>query len=168
MRPLNPVRKGNFPLMASRPIEIFHDHPRLSVEKNRLIQCVRQMDSSPFPIPSGSLSIAFVDDGTLSRLHHTFLNDPTPTDVMTFPGEPGSDQAGEIVVSVEHALASAPLHGQTFNEEVYLYLVHGWLHLAGWNDQAPAQRKAMRKAESALLSLLSPLPATFDWNPNAP
>jgi probable rRNA maturation factor len=109
----------------------------------------------------GEISVAFLTDAALAKLHADFLRDPAPTDVITFPGEPALGTAGEICVSVDAALAqgragggkSAPTES-IFSDELTLYLVHGWLHLAGHRDDAPAARRAMRRAEARALSLL--------------
>ena len=85
-------------------------------------------------------------------LHERFLNDSSPTDVLTFPGEEKEGFAGEICVSVERAWIESRDRGITFSREVCLYLVHGWLHLAGYDDHAEADRLRMRQAEKEVLS----------------
>jgi probable rRNA maturation factor len=95
-----------------------------------------------------------MDDNEIAELHEAYLADPTPTDVITFPGDPAMEFAGEICVSVDHALAHAKTHGQTFQEELTLYLVHGWLHLAGLNDIEESDRRKMRQAEASIMAAL--------------
>jgi probable rRNA maturation factor len=56
-----------------------------------------------FPINGGDLSIVFVNDAAIAKVHAQFMDDPTPTDVITFPADPELDFAGEIIVSVDHA-----------------------------------------------------------------
>jgi probable rRNA maturation factor len=106
------------------------------------------------PVPAGELSIAFLTDSALARLHASFLGDPSPTDVITFAGTPALGQAGEICVSTDTARAFAAGHRRDFSEELTLYVVHGWLHLAGHDDRQPASRKRMRAAEARALALL--------------
>ena len=108
-----------------------------------------------YAIPEGELSIALVDDKTQCDLHEQFLNDPTTTDVITFPGDPLMDFAGEICVNVELAHSVAPQNQQTFSQELTLYLVHGWLHLAGLDDHADEDIAQMRAAEATLMNALS-------------
>jgi len=74
--------------------------------------------------------------------------------VITFPGGPGRDIAGEICISAEAAARFAARKGRDFSEELTLYLVHGWLHLAGHDDRSPHRRRAMRRAEARAMSLL--------------
>jgi probable rRNA maturation factor len=107
-----------------------------------------------FAVPEGELSVAFVDDDEIARVHQAFMGDPAPTDVITFPGDPDMDFAGEIVVSVDHARARAAELDEPFARELSLYLVHGWLHLAGFRDGTDEERTAMRTAEAEALALL--------------
>lgn len=113
------------------------------------------LDSSQsFDAPPGEFSIVFLDDEQIARVHEQFMDDPTPTDVITFPGDPALDFGGEICVSVDHALAFADRRGLQFSRELALYLVHGYLHLAGYDDRQPEQKQRMRRAEKKALSLL--------------
>lgn len=137
--------------------------------------------ASPLPsVPAGELSLVFLTDAALAQLHADFLDDPTTTDVITFEGSPALGTAGEICVSADAALrhlaaptpsrksrarhgnALAPalsaqlsaLNSAAFSTELTLYLVHGWLHLAGYDDLVPAKKRLMRRAESRALKIL--------------
>lgn len=91
------------------------------------------------------IEVNLVDDAAIAKIHGDFLNDPTPTDVITFPH-------GEIFVSLDTAQRAATEHGEAYEREVLRYIVHGLLHLAGWDDQAPDDRAAMHKAQEQILS----------------
>jgi probable rRNA maturation factor len=82
------------------------------------------------------------------------MADPTATDVITFEGDATAGLAGEICVSADTAAAYAREHGHDFATELTLYVVHGWLHLAGYDDLAPAKKRRMRAAEARALKLL--------------
>lgn len=110
--------------------------------------------SGRFPISEGELSIAFVNDAEIAQVHADFMEDPSPTDVITFPAQPEMESAGEIIVSVDHARSRAAKLGETFSRELSLYLVHGWLHLAGYDDRKESDRAKMREAEQKALSIL--------------
>lgn len=110
--------------------------------------------SGKFPISDGELSVAFVDDATIGQVHDDFMNDPTATDVITFPADLEMASAGEIIVSVDHAQSQAEELGEDFSRELSLYLVHGWLHLAGLDDRNEDDRRKMRAAEQEALALL--------------
>jgi len=108
--------------------------------------------------PEGELSVAFVGDAEMARVHGEFLDDPTVTDVITFPGAATAGAppfAGEIVINVAQARRAGPAHGQPASAELLLYLVHGWLHLAGFRDARPSEAAAMRGAEARCLRHLA-------------
>ena len=133
----------------------------------------QKRDPSPIthrPAPATELSVAFLTDPTLAQLHADFLADSNPTDVITFEGDPAAGTAGEICVSADAALrqvsGSGPIAHRplpitsrrsdaAFSAELTLYLVHGWLHLAGYDDLQPAKKRAMRRAEARAMKLLS-------------
>lgn len=99
-----------------------------------------------------TLSIVFLSDKELAALHGQFLDDPSITDVITFPPAPESGSAGEICVSADAARRTAGARG--FSKELTLYVVHGWLHLAGHDDLKPELKRRMRRAETRALRLL--------------
>jgi probable rRNA maturation factor len=110
--------------------------------------------STPPGVPPGELSLAFLTGAALARLHGKFLGDSSATDVITFAGTPALGQAGEICISADAARAFARKHRCDFSEELTLYVVHGWLHLAGHDDRQPASKRRMRAAEARALALL--------------
>jgi len=110
--------------------------------------------SGAFPIGGGELSVVFLDDPAIARVHADFMEDPSPTDVITFPADPEMESAGEILVSVDQAIERAAELGVPFSRELGLYLVHGWLHLAGYDDRTDDARAEMRQAEARALELL--------------
>ncbi len=105
-------------------------------------------------LPPGELSLVFLTDPALAQLHADFMDDPTTTDVITFEGDAAAGLAGEICVSADTARAYAREHDHDFATELTLYLVHGWLHLVGFDDLQPAKKRRMRAAEARALKLL--------------
>ncbi|MGB0954118.1 MAG: rRNA maturation RNase YbeY [Planctomycetota bacterium] len=100
---------------------------------------------------SAHLDIVWMDGEEHDRLHASALDDPTPTDVITFPyGDP--DLFGEIVVNLDMAKEQATSRDIAMLDEVALYVVHGALHLLGLDDATEEQRRAMRAAEAKVLA----------------
>jgi probable rRNA maturation factor len=110
--------------------------------------------SGRFAAPAGELSVALLDAAAMGRLHARFMDDPSPTDVMTFDGDRDLGTAGEICVCVDVAASYAASHGGEFEAELTLYLVHGYLHLAGFDDHTTPQRRRMRAAERRALDVV--------------
>jgi probable rRNA maturation factor len=100
-----------------------------------------------------SISIAVVDDETIHRINKAHLGHDWPTDVVTFPlSEPGEAVlVGELVVSAETACATARERCLDPAGEMALYVVHGLLHLCGYDDHSDAGAAGMRRRESEML-----------------
>lgn len=103
----------------------------------------------PGPEPSsllagGTLEFTIVDDPTISRVHGEFLNDPAPTDVITF-------HHGEILISADTAQRQGLDHGKSVDHEIALYLIHGLMHLAGWDDHDADEAREMAQRQESIL-----------------
>ena len=157
-----------------REINIHMAHPRLRVDaraRRALRRAVGLLDAGAGAgkflggCPAGELSVVFLTDAALAKLHGEFLGDASATDVITFEGEREAGVAGEICVSVDAARAYAREHGRVFAEELMLYVVHGWLHLAGYDDLQPAKKRRMRAAEKRAMAILKGAGALpgFGW-----
>ncbi len=109
-------------------------------------------------IDQAEIGILLVDDRRIARLHGEWFDDPTPTDVITFDLSTGGMLAGDIVVSTETARRLARSVGWTPRQEVAYYVVHGLLHLTGYDDRTPGDRRAMRSRERAVMKAIG-LPA---------
>jgi probable rRNA maturation factor len=88
-----------------------------------------------------NVSLAFVTNAAIRRINRRFLGHDWATDVVSFPL--GSGLLGELVISAEYAQAEARARGIPVEEELVRYVVHGLLHLEGYDDRRPADRKRM-------------------------
>ncbi len=160
--------------MNVRPLAIANRHPRLRLDRRAIARAIATLDAHAplfvpaarkseienpkakiFPgCPPGELSLVFLTDPALAQLHGDFLADPSTTDVITFEGNSALGTAGEVCVSADTAAAFAKKSGADFSSELTLYLVHGWLHLAGYDDLVPAKKRVMRRAEAHAMALL--------------
>lgn len=105
-------------------------------------------------IEAAEICVLMVDDRGIARLHERWLGIPGPTDVITFDmsdaARPGVLH-GDIAVSAETARRVARELGWQPRHELAYYVVHGILHLAGYDDHDPADRRAMRGRERVLM-----------------
>ena len=121
------------------------------IGKAALPGCLANLKSPDAPLASlEEIEITLVNDTDIARVHADFLDDPTPTDVITF-------HHGEILISADTALRQGTEHGQTLDHEVALYLVHGLMHLAGWDDHEDEEAKEMAQRQEAILQAVLPL-----------
>lgn len=101
------------------------------------------------------LSVTVVGDARIAGLHERYLGVSGPTDVIAFPLEddlPGEQTLGEVVVSVETAAREASQRGISLEEELLRYVIHGTLHLLGYDDHEPAERERMHARQESLLA----------------
>ena len=142
-----------------RDVSINLRHPRLRVNRSMLAAVIKTLDEHADRFkggcPAGELSIALMTDAGIGKIHGDFMNDPSATDVVTFEGDPTFGTAGEICVSVDTALSFSKKHGKDFSTELTLYVAHGWLHLAGFDDLQPMLKRSMRRAEARAIRFLA-------------
>jgi len=116
----------------------------------RQIERLCRKVAAEIELQARSCSIIFVDDAKLSSIHAAYLNDPSPTDIITFDlGE--EEMEGELYISLERAQAQAREYGVPVPEEIIRLIIHGLLHLKGYNDIEPAERKTMKEVENRLV-----------------
>ena len=132
-------------------IEFTDRQSTLSVNAQRLQQAARTVlqDHGPDTV---RLSIAVVDNATIHELNRRFLEHDYPTDVLSFTLEQQQDQLeGEVVVSADMAVKQAGEYGVPPEDELLLYVIHGVLHLVGFDDKSPELSEQMRSAEQRYL-----------------
>ena len=118
----------------------------VKLDRPRLREIVRQVMAEE-DIKDYELSLAFVDNPTIHGINKRFLEHDEPTDVITFPYSSGKVLVGELVIGVEVALEQARVGGHEVDAELALYVIHGLLHLVGYDDKDAHDRKQMRVRE---------------------
>lgn len=109
--------------------------------------------------PHMEVTVVLCGDAEIARLHGEHFDDPSPTDVITFPLD---ETSADLVVSVETAMRVASDQGHDPQAEVVLYAVHGTLHACGLDDIEAAERAAMRAAERAVLESIGVVVSPVD------
>jgi probable rRNA maturation factor len=141
-------------------VEVSDAQPHLRVEPAWLAGLARGVLERE-GVARATISVALVDDATIHELNRRHLGHDWPTDVISFVlSEPGEVLAGELVISAEMAAATAREAGVDPAAELALYLVHGLLHLCGYDDRDAAAAEAMRRKEEEALAAAG-LPNTF-------
>ena len=100
------------------------------------------------------MSYIFCSDKDLVRLNNQYLKHKALTDILTFDysTDPKSIH-GEIYISVQRVKENAGRFKESFDEELHRVIIHGVLHLVGYNDKSPTDKALMREKEEAYLSL---------------
>jgi probable rRNA maturation factor len=110
-------------------------------------------------VTDAQIGLAFVDDARIAVLNERFLGHQGPTDVLTFPLNDADNRAAgftpailaELVISAETAKRTAHEMEHPVEDEIALYVIHGCLHLCGYDDRTAKERRRMRKGESVHL-----------------
>ena len=156
--------------MPDIEINISDQQIHLAVEPQRLRDVVERvlLDEG---ISSAEISLALVDDAAIHRINRDFLGHDHPTDVISFTlgsspdpqvrtvnppisaaHSPPQHLEGELIVSTETAIREAAAHGWSAADELLLYVVHGLLHLCGYDDLTDEARPRMRGRERQVLA----------------
>ncbi|NQT22546.1 MAG: rRNA maturation RNase YbeY [Candidatus Omnitrophica bacterium] len=96
------------------------------------------------------LNIILASDSYLKRLNRIYKSKNRLTDVLCFPMDKGAD----IYISSDRAAVNSKRFGLSFKHEIYLYTIHGVLHMLGFRDNTKSQKKRMEKVEHRLLEEL--------------
>jgi probable rRNA maturation factor len=141
--------------MAKQRVSITCLQELVRVDRVAMREIVRTVLSGEGKMES-EVSLVFVDNPTIQELNQRYLKHNEPTDVITFPlSEPGSKMlVGELVIGVEVARAEAANRGHDVQAELALYVIHGLLHLCGYDDRARSTIKAIREREGYYLRTL--------------
>ena len=136
-------------------LEIIDLQKLYPIDKNRIKKLVRSV--LKVEEKDAELSIVFLDNKRIQKINKTFLGHNYATDVLSFAyNDPSckNDITGEIIVSVEMATKLAQKRGYSVEGEIALYLIHGLLHLLGYDDKQKRDAKKMHEREGELLSNL--------------
>ena len=130
------------------------DQQNAEFDADPLIAAI-QMIADDHEIGRAEISVAIVDDPTIRQLNQQYLQHDYETDVISFVldwNETARALLGQLIVSTDTAATLAQDVGSTMQEELLLYVIHGMLHLVGYDDKQPAAAIEMRAAEKEYLS----------------
>ena len=144
-------------------ILINNEFPEIKVDTRKIEQQIGKVLTS-LDCNEHEISILFIGDQRIRDLNHQFRGIDLPTDVLSFPqvltGEleiPGALVLGDVAISLETARCQSEEHGLSFEEELTLLLIHGILHLLGYDHEISSQEEdRMRSKTRELFSLIYP------------
>jgi len=131
-------------------IEIFKPHQLPDLSNQALIETINLVCSDTGIQPQ-SVNLIFLSDAELCKIHKDFLDDASPTDVITFNLGDTAIEA-EIYISIDMARQNSNFFGVSFNAEIHRLIIHGLLHLAGYDDHDPNDKKIMKQNEDRLVA----------------
>ena len=146
-------------MVMSRIIDVFvaNEQSDVSVDENRLVALARAAAAEEGVDPRAEITVLLVERAAMASLKEKWLGETGPTDVLAFPmDEQVPDEEpyilGDIVICPDVAREQAMGAGQNVTEEVDLLLVHGFLHLMGYDHVKPQEARSMRHRERKILA----------------
>jgi probable rRNA maturation factor len=154
---------------ASVHIQVDSAYAR-QLKRSRLREAVQAAFQSAGEMHRGELTLVITDDAHIQTLNRQYRGVDTPTDVLSFgaaDGTPGFAAAppavgylGDVVISYPRAVEQAKAYAHAEEEELLLLVVHGVLHLLGFDDEDPNEKEKMWRVQSAALAGLD-----IRWQP---
>ena len=140
-------------------ILIYNEQQDLVIDEEKLKKIITLL-LKKLDVNTDELSIHFVSKEKIADLHDQYFDDPTPTDCITFPLEGDATPyniLGEIFVCPKVAIEYSQDHAIDPHEETLLYVIHGILHLIGFDDIEEKDREQMRKKEKSCMDYIKEL-----------
>ena len=131
---------------------------RIPVNSKKVVKTVQKVLSSEGIKKSGEITLCFVNDAKIKALNLKYLGKNNPTDVMAFDITEPKDKdkiLADIAISTERAIDNARTFKTSPYFELYLYIIHGVLHILGYDDKTKMNRLLMRKREEQILKILN-------------
>jgi len=136
-------------------IEITNQQVLKKVNLKRACRIIRTIGRL-LNLSSKKITFVFCDNRFIQKLNKKYFKKDMPTDVIAFnlADEDDRDYLGEVIISVEQAVRVARSLGLRWQDELLLYLIHGILHLIGYDDRTRAGRRRMERKQKAMLKHL--------------
>ena len=133
----------------------------LPADESEIVALARHVLAATRVHPQAELSVVLVDEAAMEQLHVQWMDEPGPTDVLSFPMDelrPGNDTEdgvpgllGDVVLCPQVAVRQALAAGHSTQEELLLLTTHGILHLLGYDHAEPDEEKEMFDLQRKLL-----------------
>jgi probable rRNA maturation factor len=128
----------------------------IPINPKKIKEIILEILSGESAASCGQINVCFVSDKEIRKLNWKYLGQNTATDVLAFDlSDKKNEIIADIFVSTEKAVANAKLFKSTPFSENHLYVIHGLLHILGYNDSTEKETLAMRQKEKKYLSRIN-------------
>lgn len=134
-------------------VQVVNAHGRRRVRRKRLGSAVRSVLKGE-GVRHAAIGVVCINDRACRRLNRTFLGHDHVTDVISFPIETRPHLEGEVYVNLDRAHLQAREYNVSPSHEIARLVIHGTLHLAGYEDRTPVLARRMHLREDAYLARL--------------
>jgi len=136
-------------------IRFFNNEVRLTINNKLLLkQWIKQV-ALLYGKEVGDLNVIFCSDEKLLEINRQFLGHNYYTDIITFDYCTDDNLEGELYISIDTVKANAIEYKQLFSDELHRVIIHGVLHLCGFDDHSNKQKHTMREKENEAITLLN-------------
>lgn len=141
----------------------FQNEQNYSVPQERLIAGAQAVIDAHEIAPNSSLSVVIVTDEQIQALNNQHRQVDKPTDVLSFPADPLPDDLqeageapylGDVIIAYPYTKAQSEQEGYSIEDSLVLMVVHGTLHLLGYDHDTPDNRAEMWEAQAEILEML--------------
>ena len=144
-------------------IQIGNDQKLIQIDRRKIRSVITKL-CKHLDCTGKEISLTFVSDARIQELNREYRDKNKPTDVLSFSLQEGEfseinpDILGDIVISVETAKKNAQKNGLSLEQEINFLIIHGLLHLLGYNHENTTKEEAgkMRRKQKELLNVLEP------------
>lgn len=125
----------------------FKDHSNYKQWLKKVIYCEKKK--------IGEINIIFISDEDILKINNSYLKNDFYTDIIAFNYNEKNKISGDIFISIERVKENAKEFGEKFENELNRVIVHGVLHLIGYDDKKEEEKKIIRNLENHYLSMYS-------------
>ena len=132
-------------------INIFNEHKDIDFHKNHIIRLINlSLEATEYN--QVKINLIFCDNDKLNSFKREYFDEDVLTDIVTFPIKNDSDLEAEIYISVEMAKINSKEFNVSLNNELSRLIIHGVLHLIGFNDDTKDSKKIMFLKQEEIIS----------------
>jgi len=124
------------------------------IERREITRWIREVIVEQFNKKPGDISYIFCSEEEILRMNKQYLNHDYYTDIITFDYSDEDIISGDLFISLETVRTNSEKYNTNYEEELRRVMIHGILHLCGYEDKSPDEKKIMREKENEALALI--------------
>ena len=136
-------------------INFNYDYPNFSLENDLQYKLWIENCIAKFELETGEITYTFLNDDELLSINNDLLNHDFYTDIITIDQRVGDVVSADIFISVDRVKENAKNLKQEFSDELKRVIIHGLLHIVGFNDHSQEEKLEMRKQEDICIALFN-------------
>jgi len=134
-------------------IRFFNEQITFRLKDKRAVSAWIKFSIVKAGLEAGQINFIFCSDPFLLKINRKYLDHDYFTDIITFPNNSEDRTSGDIYISIDRVRENAVAFRSEFINELHRVMIHGILHLLGYNDKHKADQRRMRSMENKILSL---------------